>query len=207
MNWRRGAFRLWLLAAILWAFGAFYFQLQGGGPKAAPAEALVYIKISDTETWDYPVAWGVDRIRADMARRLRAEDEADRIWAEQLPETRKTQCEAQPRDLSFDKMDDECVRLFFANFIRVVPTGWESQVGAPPCRNGNTVCAAWERDWDGESLSPGAVVTSQGRLTPPSGNLWESTLAATPWAVLPPLIALALGAGLLWALAGFGPKE
>jgi len=207
MNWRRGAFRIWLLAAVLWASAAYYLQLQNVvlAPSQQPAD--VHIKISNTETWHYPSAWGVEGIRADVARRLHAEDEADRVWAEQLPETRKAECEALPRDLPFDKMDKDCVRLIFSGDTRVVPTGWESQVErAPPCRNGNAVCEPWERDWDGISLSPGTVVTTQGGFTSPPPSLWESILAATPWALLPPLIALALGAGMLWALAGFGPK-
>ena len=89
----------------------------------------VHIKISDTKTWDYPAAWGVQRIRDDLEKRLAAEDEKDREWAARPPEARKAECKALETKPFVDQPPD-CVRLFFAEMgaTSALPSGWESQL-------------------------------------------------------------------------------
>jgi hypothetical protein len=88
-----------------------------------------------------------------------------------------------------------------------VTTGWEAQVlTAPACKNGASSCEPWERDWSkiGRVLKPGATVTDEGMIRQPDGiSAWGIIAAVAPWAIVPPLVLLALGASLFWAFAGF----
>jgi hypothetical protein len=88
INWRRGALRLWIAATVAWC--AVIVVLNWNKMEAA-ATSTVHIKFSDTETWDYPVAWGVERIEADLKRRIDALNKAEQEWLAGLPEARKAE--------------------------------------------------------------------------------------------------------------------
>jgi hypothetical protein len=75
VNWRRGALRLWFVAALAWC--AATIALNWNKMEAAKTFETVHIKFSNTETRDYPVAWGVERIAADLQRRIDALNKAD----------------------------------------------------------------------------------------------------------------------------------
>ena len=80
---------------------------------------------------------------------------------------------------------------------------------APPCSNSVPTCDPWERQWDEthpQKLGKDAVVTPQGLIFDP--NITEEALrtligGATLWAFVPPLLVLAFGAALSWAISGF----
>jgi hypothetical protein len=56
-------------------------------------------------------------------------------------------------------------------------------------------------DWGEAGPQPGLVVMEHGTITGVSA--WRLLAAAAPFAIAPPLVVLALGASLAWALAGF----
>lgn len=91
---------------------------------------MVHVKVSNSETWDYPPEWGLERIKEDLKRRLAAEDEADRRWAASLPPARKAECDSLAKDTPMSDQPDDCNRLFWIGFgfARAMPTGWESQL-------------------------------------------------------------------------------
>jgi hypothetical protein len=74
INWRRGAVRLWMIGSFLWCALALSIPLANSNVTWLPAHpsATVHVKISDTETWDYPAEWGVQRIRDDIQKIKRA---------------------------------------------------------------------------------------------------------------------------------------
>jgi hypothetical protein len=47
-------------------------------PFAAPP--MVHVKFSNTETWDYPAEWGVERIEAALKKRVQELDQKERAW-------------------------------------------------------------------------------------------------------------------------------
>jgi hypothetical protein len=97
----------------------------------------VHIKLSNTETWDYPVAWGVEHIEADLKRRLDALDKAELEWFAGVPEARKAECHAIPPNTLFSDMPKDCVRMVFVGSKRAVYGGWEAQVA-------NASAARWQ---------------------------------------------------------------
>ena len=101
-NWQRGALRLWMVAAVAWC--VVIVILNWNKMEVATTSETVHIKFSNTETWDYPVAWGVDRIEADLKRRIEAEDRAEEEWFAALPEARKAECRAIPKSTLFSDM-------------------------------------------------------------------------------------------------------
>ena len=180
---------MWVIAAVVWCVAVFSVGLlQNKNASWFPADSqAVHVKISDTITWDYPAEWGVQRIRDDLQKRLAAEDAKDREWATHLPASVKEKCSAIPLKTPFADQPADGVRLFFSKDSRAVPSGWESQIEtAPGCKNGASSCEPWERDWGKGSMSG-----------------WRVIAVATPWAIAPPLVVLALGASLFWAFAGF----
>lgn len=206
INWRRGALRLWVVASVLWCTIIFSMRLSNENVTWLPSKEMVNIKISDTVTWDYPAEWGVEKIRDDLKKRLVAKDEEEREWAAHVPASLKAQCGAIPPTTPFADQPADCVRLFFSNYKSVVPTGWESQIAqtAPHCKNGAPSCKPWERDWNKGDLKPGSVVSEEGIIEQPrSVSAWEVIAAAIPWAIIPPLAALAFGSSLFWGFAGF----
>jgi hypothetical protein len=207
INWKRGALRLWVITAVVWSVAVFTVGLlQNNNVSWFSADSqAVHVKISDTTTWDYPAEWGVQRIRDDLQRRLAAEDAKDREWATHLPVSLKEKCSAIPSNTPFADQPADCVRLFFSKDSRAVPSGWESQIEtAPGCKNGASSCEPWERDWGKGGPKLGSVVTEQGTIIQPNSvSAWRVIAAATPWAIAPPLVVLALGASLFWAFAGF----
>jgi hypothetical protein len=73
INWKRGALRLWIVASALWCAVVFAVALVSTTNETSflPADspATVHVRISNTETWDYPAEWGVPRIRDDLKRK------------------------------------------------------------------------------------------------------------------------------------------
>lgn len=136
MNWRRGALRLWIIASVLWCAVVFLAALATHNVTWLPSKATVHVKISDTEQWDYPADWGVQRITQDIEKRMAARNEEERKWAAQLPASRKAECQAIPRNTRFDDypsaLRSDCIRLFFAKDEMTWRSGWESQVGTAP---------------------------------------------------------------------------
>ena len=132
LNWRRGGLRLWLICSLLWCSGVLSIELANEkvtwNPWASPV--MVHVKISNTDTWDYPAEWGVERIADDLKRRLADEDKKEHEWAAQLPATRKAECKAIPPSTKFEDEPKDCERLFWDEFglISVAPQDWESQV-------------------------------------------------------------------------------
>jgi hypothetical protein len=81
VNFRRGAFRLWVLASVLWCAGIIFVTavaMNVASPFAAPP--MVHVKFSNTETWDYPAEWGVERIEAALKKRVQELDQKERAW-------------------------------------------------------------------------------------------------------------------------------
>jgi hypothetical protein len=92
----------------------------------------IHVRLSDRETWDYPAEWGVERISADVKRRLEDLDQIEHEWFAKLPETRKEQCRAIPPNTPFTNMPEDCVRMVFVDSHRAVFSGWESQFDDAP---------------------------------------------------------------------------
>jgi len=122
INWRRGLLRLWIVAALVWC------SVVAINANIPPASDLVHIKFSNTETWDYPVAWGVDRIEADLKTRIDAKEKAEHAWVAEVPDARKAECKAIPKNTLFSDMPKDCVRIFFADMKLAVPDGWQAEV-------------------------------------------------------------------------------
>jgi len=126
----RGFFRLWVVVAIAW-FCAVAFVIWPGVRIAWPwsASPVIHVKVSNTETWDYPPDWGVARIRDDLRRRMAEEDDHDRKWAAAVPSERKAVCDALSKsNTPFDKQPEDCNKLFWMGMgERAVPNDWESQ--------------------------------------------------------------------------------
>jgi len=110
INWRRGALRLWVIASALWCGAVFSIALlEHKNTNSFPAASLVvHVRISDTETWDYPAEWGVQRIRDDLEKRLAALDEKEHEWAALLPASRKAECGAIPPSTPFANQPGDC---------------------------------------------------------------------------------------------------
>jgi hypothetical protein len=144
INWKRGAFRLWSIASALWCAAVFFVVLMTKQVSLSYVDAstTVHVRISNTETWDYPAEWGVQRIRDDLRKRLAAEDEKDREWAAQVPAARKAECRAIPPTTPFADQPPDCVRLFFVNDPRAVPSDWESQIGTAPVSAWDVIAVA-----------------------------------------------------------------
>jgi len=206
INWRRGALRLWVIASVLWCavvFSVVSVGLTTDNVSWFPADspATIHVRISDSETWDYPANWGVQRIRDDLRKRLAAADEKKyRDWAAQVPAARKAECRAIPPTTPFADEPDDCVRLAFVNDVLTAPLGrWSEKMSRAPKDvelwvRSSTAPKDWVRavpmGWE-----------SQIRKAPMSA--WWIIAVAMAWAVGPPLVVLAFGASLLWAFAGF----
>jgi hypothetical protein len=147
INWRRGAFRLWIIASVLWCALAFSVALTNTNVtwfSSTKSPATIHVRISNTETWDYPSEWGVQRIRDDLQKRLAAEDEREREWAAQLPAARKAECRARRPTTKWEDEPADCARLFPVDigFISVAPDDWEAQVKTPSMSAWNAIAAA-----------------------------------------------------------------
>jgi hypothetical protein len=118
-NWRRGTLRIWIMASVLWCAVIAVISVK---------DSIVHVKISNTETWDYPSEMGVDAIRDDLRQRLKALDVEDRAWAANLSESRRAECHAIASSTPFTDQPSDCVKLFFSKDDRAVPTGWEDQI-------------------------------------------------------------------------------
>ena len=133
INWRRGAVRLWILASVLWCAAVFSVGLINTNVTWLPPEspATVHVRISNTETRDYPAEWGVQRIRDDLQKRL---DEEKRELAAQraaFPVARQIECRAF-ESKPYPDVPADCNWFFYSapNFLDLleVPSGWESQI-------------------------------------------------------------------------------
>lgn len=128
-NWKRGTIRIWIVVSALWCAAIGYITLKDAPVSPLPTiHTIVHVKISNTETWDYPSEMGVEAIRSDIKKRLKENDATDRAWAEKLPEKQKAECRAIPPNTPFTAQPPDCVKLFFTCCDAVVPSGWENQI-------------------------------------------------------------------------------
>jgi len=82
------------------------------------ASQMVRVKFSNTETWDYPAEWGVERIEANLKRRVQELDRKEQAWLATVSESRKAECRAIPSTTPFTDQPADCVRMFFADTER-----------------------------------------------------------------------------------------
>jgi hypothetical protein len=129
IRWRRGATRLWIVISVLWCVVTVSIAATSTH-VAWPWTHLttIHVKISNTETWDYPAEWGDARITEDLTKRLADLDKQDREWAAKVPAVRKAECSAIPSTVPFSGQPQDCVRLFLANDSRAVPEDWRMQL-------------------------------------------------------------------------------
>jgi hypothetical protein len=134
INFGRGTFRLWVLASALWCTLIILLGVDTRN-VASPfaASPMVHVKFSNTETWDYPVEWGVERIGDDLKRRVQELNRKEQAWLATVSESRKAQCQAIPSIAPFSDQPADCVRMGWAAVaIWDVPSGWEPQVREAP---------------------------------------------------------------------------
>jgi hypothetical protein len=159
-----------MLASVLWCAGITFekaHSMNVASPFAAPQ--MVHVKFSNTETWDYPAEWGVERIGAALKKRVQELDQKEQAWLATVSESRKAECRAIPSPTPSADQPADCVRMGWdatVNFF-VVPSGWETQVRDAPT------------------------------------SMWQAIAKLLPLAGGPPILVLALGYALFWALAGF----
>ena len=160
MNWRRGAFRLWMLASVLWCAGVFVDGVRTMDVAWPLSDRVVELKFTDGETRRYPATWGRERITAAANQR------GNEIVEAEIAKTKRCSTEPRPKDCKY----------------------WE----------GNSAIPRNEREWYPLPLL--------GPLYPPL-SIWEAMAQRAPqlapMALGPPLLVLAVGAALFWALAGF----
>jgi hypothetical protein len=136
INWSPGIFRIWVVVSIMWcALVALVFanRLNIAWPLADPR--AIHVKISDTETWDYPADWDVARIKADLKKRVEGLNQKDREWLAGLSDMRKAECgpnKTHPMMSDINHalnrgqtpFDEECEKSFWVmSGPLVVPTG------------------------------------------------------------------------------------
>jgi hypothetical protein len=188
INWRRGALRLWIVVSLLWValvvvvLGA---PLNIARPFAAPP--VVHVRISDDVIWDYPMEWGVPRIEADLKRWLADVDRKDREWFAQVPEVRKAECGVAG------------IKQFTHSDLLI----WEIDraiKGAQGQADKDCYRMAHVLDPEDHYKVPAGWATQVGDVPI---SIWQAIGKVAPWAIGPPLAAMALGVTLFWALAGF----
>src|SRR5262245_15215401 len=164
MKWTRGLFRLWLLSSALWMAAVLAIAVRDETGRAPSTS--VHVEFSYTETWDYPVEWGENRIRADLEERIAAKNAEERTWVGELPEDRKAVCRDWPKKTPSLELPDDCERLFLATHSEIaVPTGWEDQLPQPL---GTTARVLW-------ALYPPAAVFLLG-----AAMIWMGGIAFAP---------------------------
>jgi hypothetical protein len=133
----KGLLRLWVVASVAWVCAISYFVW----PSAPVAwhwsvSPMIHVKISDTETLDYPRDWGVLRIRDDLKKKVADENEQDQKWAATVSPERKAFCDALSKSNStLEKVPEDCAKLFWMDLGLVaaaIPTGWEGQLSNLP---------------------------------------------------------------------------
>jgi hypothetical protein len=130
-NWKRGAFRTWVLVSACWAI-ATLFLMSSDLLAVFPSHHIVYVKMSNTQTLQYPNELGVDGITKDLKKRIDAANVEDKRWAADMAAPRKAQCAALPPSTPLDKLPDDCLKLLMATTSDIaVPVGWETQVTSP----------------------------------------------------------------------------
>jgi hypothetical protein len=81
----------------------------------------------------------VERIEADLKRRIDALNKAEHEWFAGVPEAQKAMCRAIPPKTLFSDMPKDCVRMFFVRegSELAVPSGWQADVR-------NASAASWQ---------------------------------------------------------------
>jgi hypothetical protein len=135
INWRHGAFRLWAVTSGLWCEAAILWPLFNSDKDLMwlpPVTGTAHVKISNTETWDYPAARGEQRIRDDLKKRLADKDEEGREWAARLPAAPRPSATPSRRRRRLASSPADCVKLFMGEFphISTPNDGWEYQIRA-----------------------------------------------------------------------------
>lgn len=135
INLGRGALRLWVVASVLWRAVVIFVAANTMNVASPFASQMVRVKFSNTETWDYPAEWGVERIEANLKRRVQELDRKEQAWLATVSESRKAERRAIPSTTPFTDQPADCVRMFFAipsGRAMAVPSGWETQVRDAP---------------------------------------------------------------------------
>jgi hypothetical protein len=136
INLGRGALRLWVVASVLWCAVVIFVAantMNVASPFAAPQ--MVRVKFSNTETWDYPAEWGVERIEANLKRRAQELDRKEQAWLATVSESRKAECRAIRRQLPLPISPQTASGCFLpipSGRAMAVPSGWETQVRDAP---------------------------------------------------------------------------
>lgn len=95
MNWRRGGFRLWMLASALWCAGVLVDGVRTMDVAWPFSGRVVEVKFVDGETRRYPATWGLKRITAA------ANERGNEIVEAQNAKMKRCSTEPQPKDCSW----------------------------------------------------------------------------------------------------------
>ena len=184
---------MWVVFSVLW--GVLVAVVSFGQMNIAwSLPGVVHVKMSDSETWDYPAGWGARRIRLDIVKRLDEKrqrvDEAlsqrHREWAATVPQARKDECRIMGRTRSSCDMPEDCLRLGENGLFD---------------RSDHKRCLSVEDIRPREEVEASNAWKDEVSGLPMS--VWQAATEVTPWMFGPPLVVLAIGASLLWAFAGF----
>jgi len=127
-NWKRGAFRIWVVVSVFWCIAVAIF-FSNELYASFSSHHVIYVKMSNTETLEYPNELGADAIKADLTKRIDVANAENKKWAANVPAARKAECGAIPSTTPFDKQPEDCVKLFFTDMSDLaVPTDWQTQV-------------------------------------------------------------------------------
>lgn len=126
----RGCFRLWVLISIAW-LGAVALARDPAVPIAWPwsAPPMIHVKVSDKETWNYPALWGVERIKADVTKKLTDQYEDNKKFAASISAERRAYC-VTLSDVPVEQRPKDCGLLSWFDFglgPAVPYPGWEDQ--------------------------------------------------------------------------------
>ena len=128
----RGLLRLWIVISIAWLC-AVALVMRPRMPIAWPwsATSTIHVRVSDTETWDYPAALGIERIREAVTKRVAERNAQEQQFVAAMSAQRKASCNAPSPD---SQSQDDCWRLFMwrtgARFG--VSEEWEAQFQGLP---------------------------------------------------------------------------
>ena len=114
INWRLGALQLWIVASFLWCAAVVCLMLLNN-PNANwfnLGSTTVHVKFSNSVTWDYPAEWGLQRITADLEKRVAEEDKRSRTGLRNSPHRSRRSAAQSNSTMPFANQSADCVRLF-----------------------------------------------------------------------------------------------
>ena len=137
-DWRRGLLRLWVVLSAIWI-------LLIGGREALTKHMMwkpfgsappVQVRISDTETWEYPTDMGEKRIRDNLAARLWAKFDETRERVMRMSAERRAFCDAIPKTVQIQDVPGDCAEYIWEpsrfGLTPAIPVGWETQLRRLP---------------------------------------------------------------------------